>query len=153
MAESDLLSSLNSSNFSSMQACIDDSKNNKLDISNLSTKLMCEGKLIVAEDLLYKYNDVLSAYLSYYPLKYEHYFIPQAVSLELYGSTELWYLILFFNNMSTVHQFCNIRNIKVLSTEGIYALNKIIEIESYNIDEKSESPYVSENITLKKVII
>lgn len=153
MANSDLLSNLNSSNYPTITECINDAKNNKFDISNISTKLICENHLFIDESLLFKYHDVLSQYLNTYKLEYENYYLPQAVSLELYGTTDLWYTILYFNNMSSVFQFHNVKTIKALSTQGIQQLNKIIENESYLLELNEDDPFIAENITLKKVII
>lgn len=148
----DLLNNLNSSNKAMITSCINDAKDNKIEIDNISTEIICEGYLITEDNLLFKYQDVLSQYLEDYELKYEHYFLPQAVSLEVYGTTDLWYVLLFFNEMTTVHEF-NKKKIKVLSIAGIYKLNKIIEIEKYRTSSNKENPPISEDITLKKVII
>lgn len=57
-------------------------------------------------DFFLKYNAELSDMLNVYSLPQTLYYKPKAVSLETYGTTELWLAILRANNMKSVTEFC-----------------------------------------------
>jgi len=83
--------------------------------------------------ILDKYQKILDEFKSsreFTTEEFEHYkYNPKALSYELYGTTELWFLLLRVNNMYSAIDFtknpCNVYTSDILNT-----LNEIIKIES-----------------------
>lgn len=58
---------------------------------------------------------------------------PKLLAYDIYGSTELYFVILFLNNLCNVKEFTN-RKIKMLTKENLYnVLSAIYNTESNNI--------------------
>ena len=67
---------------------------------------------------------------------------PKFLSLKLYGYIDLWHLILWVNDMTTVTQF-NKRIIYVYDPEALHVLANILNLEKELLDNKGkENPEV-----------
>jgi hypothetical protein len=64
---------------------------------------------------------------------------PKALSYTLYGTTELWHLLLWINNMSSTSQF-NKRRFLIFLPTSSYILQKIINREQAKIDANKLTP-------------
>ncbi len=60
---------------------------------------------IPISDFFVKYRDELSPYIVYYSLPESMFYKPKTVSLELYGTTELWLSLLRVNEMRNISDF------------------------------------------------
>lgn len=60
---------------------------------------------IPISDFFVKYKDELSPYVEYYNLPESMFYKPKMVSLELYGTTELWLSLLRLNGMKNISEF------------------------------------------------
>lgn len=60
---------------------------------------------IPISDFFVKYRDELSPYIVMYSLPESMFYKPKTVSLELYGTTELWLSLLRVNEMRNISEF------------------------------------------------
>jgi len=75
------------------------------------------------------------------------------VSKTLYGTVDLWYLILFVNNMTSVYDFHNKERIVIYNPEKLDVLIKILEKNKNNLKSTHSNPTYLKDLTLKKVIV
>lgn len=66
-------------------------------------------------------------------------FKPKLLSLKLYGTTDLWHLILWLNDMNSATQFTR-RRVVIFDPEAMDVLNRIIEKEKLNLLQNNSSP-------------
>jgi hypothetical protein len=76
--------------------------------------------------------------LNYYKYK------PKLLSLKLYNTTELWHLLLWLNNMTSIMQFSQ-KKMVVFNPDAMDVLNKIIQRESDLILLNHDNPDVVVN--------
>jgi len=76
--------------------------NNKILLSRVSEWYLVEGQSLMSMPILRKYEEILKANLYEYNLPKEYYYRPEYVSNDIYETVDLWYIILFVNNMPTV---------------------------------------------------
>ena len=105
--------SLNSSRFQDLKGGIDSAPKNRILLDNLSNWYIFQGEILLPKPLLRKYENILRTNLEDYDVPKEYYYRPEYVSYELYGTTDLWYLLLFINNMEKPDDFTKSK-IKVL---------------------------------------
>ncbi|UAJ16938.1 hypothetical protein UFVDC4_00010 [Staphylococcus phage vB_SauM-UFV_DC4] len=108
---------------------IEYSKTNKILLNNISEWYLFEKQAVFSLPLLKKYENVLKRDLIDYDLSKSYHYRPEYLSNELYGTTDLWYLLLFVNDMQTVDQF-NTDTVKIFPETVINDLNKIINEEN-----------------------
>jgi len=88
--------------------------------------------------LIQKYKYFLEKYIrtiEFNDVEYEKYrFKPKSLSVDLYGTTELWSAILRINNVLSINEF-SLKKIKLFTTEILSALNEILILEEKNIKE------------------
>jgi hypothetical protein len=119
----------NSSSYMDMRESIVHSKHNKITLDANSIYYNFSNEIIIGTSILRKYENIIRAYAIDYTIQKDHLLRPEYVSFELYSSTDLWYMLLFLNNMRRPDEF-NKRNIKVLDPTFINILNDIYEKES-----------------------
>lgn len=100
-------------------------KTNRISLNKLSDWFLLEGQSILGMPILKRYEHILKADLVDYSLSSEYHYKPEYLSNELYETTDLWYLLLFVNDMATIDEF-NKPVIKVFDTNTINALNRIL---------------------------
>lgn len=97
--------------------------------------------ILTSESILDKYSDILSTLKEEYNMTDEEYkkymYNPKHFSYKLYGTTELWFLILRANNMYSVTEF-NKKHCYIYSGQIKSILNAIINIEKSDIDKNSD---------------
>jgi hypothetical protein len=130
--------------YGSMQGLIDYSKSLDISHAKLHFKTLIQSeqnKLIInTMSIIDKYYDVIKANTVDYQMtdaeliKYK--FQPKYLSFDLYGTTELWSLILKVNNMLSATQFTR-RNIKILTNNIFSVLNEILILEDKEIKENN----------------
>lgn len=126
----------NSSSFMSLRESIVHSKHNKMTLDSTSIYYNFSDEIIIGTNILRKYENILQAYVMDYTVDAEHLLRPEYVSYKLYTTTDLWYLLLFLNNMKRPDEF-NKKSIKVLNPIYINIINDIYEKETKigNIDK------------------
>jgi hypothetical protein len=131
-------------------------KENSLNLDNTSMFTETQGVIIPTYNILrQKYRGIIlensveielnEKLFNYYKYK------PKLLSLKLYGTTDLWHLILWLNNMISVTDFQR-REIIVFNPDSMDVLNKIIELEKREIRKNHENPemVVNENKLIRR---
>ena len=100
------------------------------------------GKMIVnGSPILPKYMPELRSIVEKHELTDDEYyrwrFNPKRMSYDLYGTTELWTLLLDINELTSVTQF-NTRVLKVFPASIIDRLQRVINLERLNKDYNAE---------------
>lgn len=81
-----------------------------------------------------------------------HFYRPEQVSLELYGTSELWYLVLRANNMQHHSEFRN-SVIKVIIPTQIEKVTDLVDTFREILDENHMKQVSITDLTLRPVII
>ena len=147
-----LLSEFNSSDFADIQDCIEHSKTNKLTLSNVSKTIFIKGIMEVNDSHLFQdYYDYIMSNLLVREINIDKYrYKPEYVSYDIYGTTDLWYLILWINNMGSALDFTK-KTINIFNPGNLDFLNKAIEKQKEKILETKDNPIVIDDLTIKPV--
>ena len=145
------VSSINSSNFASIPETIKSAKANKIVLTKLSNYYLFENQITLGFPLLRKYENILKSNLLEYKLDAKFFMRPEHLSYELYGTADLWYLLLFVNNIARVEDF-NKEIIYVPTEDVIDVMNTIINDES-GVMSTPENPRLIKKDYLKSLSI
>ncbi len=122
---------------------INDNLQNKLVISNISFPVSINNVVFVKEYIFKFYRDVVLGNCTEVDLgdalERLYLYRPKYLSLALYGTIDLWYLLLYINNMTSCTEF-NKKVIKIYNPNSMELLNKIIEIQKENLLTAQDSP-------------
>ena len=133
----DSTSILNSSEPENLTKSISHSKYNKIVLDNIQTYYEFEGEIIFGFSILKKYEHILKRELIPYKIDKSMYYKPEYVSFQLYNTTDLWYALLFVNDMVSATDFDR-PEILVFSPLFVETLNKIINNERRMIDSQKK---------------
>lgn len=129
---------------------------NSLNLDNTSMIATKDGFTFPITNILrQKYRGILiqnSVQLDLDDALFERYkFRPKSLCLKIYGTTDLWHLIIWLNDMTSVTQF-NRRNIVVFNPDSMDIINKILELEKVRLLQNSETPeqIVSEKEAIRR---
>jgi hypothetical protein len=134
-------------NTSTIKAMIQNGKEEKMTSNQLSLKTAItnsSGQKFVVNlfNLFEKYYDILLDNTVTLVLTEDEYlkyrFKPKLLSKDLYGSKDLYYLLIRLNNIYTVIEF-DFKEIKVFNTNIVSLLNEIMILESENYIENELS--------------
>jgi len=124
-------------------------KNNRCEISNITEKYRLQfeggayGYINGTSDVYQRYWPIIETYIFKYPIPLDekYYYRPERFARDLYGSFDLWPLVLLVANVPTTTQF-NVSRIKVIDpayNDRIYSLLKkakvTIKMEPTPIDD------------------
>ena len=123
-----MLSSLNSGKFGRIVDSVEFNNTNIISEDNIS---LCfkypDGTIIQDPTNLYRqYNGYLKQFTVPYTLGQGHIYNPRKLSLDLYGTVDLYLLLLELNNMASVMDF-NKRKIVVFSPNKLGILMNLVE--------------------------
>ena len=115
---------------------------NDLILDNINEYMDFNGFKIPSHNILYeKYRGIILENCIKITMSEEVFnaykYRPKYLSLKLYGSTDLWHLLLWINNLTSVTQF-NKKTIYVFDPDAIDIIDSIIAIESDNIKYNKE---------------
>lgn len=119
---------------------IDNGRNNPYLISQSSifTKIG-ENKIIAGGCFFDRYIDFIKNYCCRVSLTEEEMFKykykPKKLSYDLYKTEELWFLLLKLNNMSSEIDFVDKRRLYILEPDNLSILNRIILINTDEIED------------------
>ena len=151
MVNSISLIEYDSSDFSDITDSIQHSKSNKLVYSRLNSKVTYANKYDIDTNfILDKYDSIIIENTKLVKIDENYFYKPEYLSKKLYGTPNLWYLLLFVNSITTAMEF-NKNRIYIFDPNRIHIFNKLIENDKERIKELSETPYVIEDLTIKKV--
>lgn len=134
-------------NTSTIKAMIQNGKEEKMTSNQLSLKTVItnsSGQKFVVNlfNLFEKYYDILLDNTVTVVLTEDEYlkyrFKPKLLSKDLYGSKDLYYLLIRLNNIYTVIEF-DFKEVKVFNTNIVSLLNEIMVLESENYIENELS--------------
>jgi hypothetical protein len=97
---------INSGRFADVAECVKHSHDNPITIGNISKKILFKGGFIMDEPhyILYEYRQLFMNSKTERDLPIEHMFRPKAVSEFVYGTPDLWYLILLASGLTHKRQ-------------------------------------------------
>ena len=129
MAQNDIISSnLATFNRPSINGMVAAAKTNKLTLDKFSNYYQLEESVILGFPMLKKYDNILRSSLIDLELPKERYYRPEYLSYDLYGTTDLWYLLMYLNNFYRVEDFVG-PAIKIPAYDPLQVLNTIINDE------------------------
>ena len=143
--------SYNTTNESMVTKEIKYGKLNSLNLDNLNYRVNYLNKIIIPiNDILrQKYRGIILQNCVRVELTDElleaYKYQPKKMSLDLYGNIDLWHLILWVNNMTSVTQF-NRKNLILFRRDRISLINKIIEREKVSLENNHKDPTLVELI-------
>jgi len=115
-----------------------------LELTNIFAKnTNCEIIYPIHNILRDSYRQIILRYCSKLELDDEdmirYKYNPKKLSYDIYGGVELWHLLLWINNMTSVSQF-NRKNILVFNPAYIHILSRIIDLEEENLYKNKHNP-------------
>lgn len=143
--------SYNTTNESMVTKEIKYGKLNSLNLDNLNYRVNYLNEIIIPiNDILrQKYRGIILQNCVRVELTDElleaYKYQPKKMSLDLYGNIDLWHLILWVNNMTSVTQF-NRKNLILFRRDRISLINKIIEREKVSLENNHKDPTLVELI-------
>lgn len=110
---------------------------NSLILDNITTFTRMHGKNIPNSNImLNKYRTVLLNYTYRYTIPDEEFskyiYRPKRLSNALYGTPDLWHMLIWINNMMSISDF-NRKDIVVFEPSVLMALEKILHLERDNL--------------------
>lgn len=143
----------NSDKINIIDNSIEYSKNNPLILSQISHKINYNDEFLTYdENILNSYKNYLSQFCIFLKIPEEYYYKPELVAKEMYGTVDLWYLILFFSNCPSAEEF-NKSVIKIFDPAKFSVLNKLMNITKKSLSLNNKKPDKIDNLIIKKVII
>lgn len=128
---------MKSENTYTIEQFIQSNSNSSISYEKLSLIEKMDNIHTITYNLLNDYRDELNNLLVTINLSDEEFsryaYKPKLLSYDIYGSTELYFIILFINNLCNVKEFNN-RKIKMITRDDIYnILSAIYNTESDTI--------------------
>ena len=145
------MKNIDTTKYNRIEDNINNGKENSYILENISLYSKVDNIKIPTSNLFYeKYrglilNNCVKVKIPENALK-KYRYRPKLLSYELYGTVDLWYLLLWINNMYTTTQF-NQQSIYIFNPKNISVLIRIIESEKNIInDNKQNTPIIDINI-------
>lgn len=136
------LDALDSGNFATINASVAFNETNVIGLDNLSTYLTVDGYTMPEpENFFYQHLGVLRGYTETVTIPSEFLYNPKALSKQLYGTTDLDYLILLLNGIASARDF-TIKSVVVFSPSSIPLLIQLIQDASAKYLASKASPEV-----------
>ena len=114
-------------------------KNSEFSLSKTSIIETINGLKYPVDNILNTYMQIIRRYVTDVTLTdtetSKYFYQPKKLSLDLYGTIELWFLLIRINNMTSISEF-NIKKIKIFHPEYLDVLNRIMIKESDFLDRK-----------------
>lgn len=124
-------STLYTASYSRITQSIERAPNNRLLLDNISTWYIFEDEVRMGFSVLRKYENVIRANAVSIDFQDSWKYKPEYCSFDVYGTTDLWYLIMFLNNIDTVKKFdFKGKTILVPSDEFLDGFAQVIEKEN-----------------------
>ena len=130
-------SNIDSANYKDIDSSIAHARNNPIVLDNLGTYYLFEGEMLFSLNFLKKYENIFKNNLRIYKINKDHFYRPEYVSYELYNTTDLWYLLLFVNDMASPMDFTK-EVINIFDMEMIEVLNNLLREENKLLDSHKE---------------
>lgn len=134
------------SRYTSLDKFIKEGVSNSYNIQNLHyyTKVndLTLPTLNILRERYYSVIFNMCVYVELDDIAYENYkYQPKKLSKDLYGTIDLWHIIIWINGMTSVTEF-NRRKIVLFDQQGLDTLVKIINLEEQRIIDNRANPDV-----------
>jgi hypothetical protein len=132
---------INSGRFSDLKDGVEHSKGNKVLLGNLSAKLLYKGEFVMDDphSVLHRYRAVLMEGMREKKLPEKFRYRPEAFSEYLYGTPDLWYLVLMANSITTPQQFSG-GKVKYIPPERVGTVLKIADQHKKDLSASRSDP-------------
>lgn len=130
-------STMSSGKYNSLNGSIEDARTNKITLDNISNHYIFEEEVHMSFSIMRKYEHIIRANVELVDLPKNFYYRPEYLCYEYYKTTDLWYLILFVNNMTSPSEFIK-EKVYIVKPEFIDTFIKIIEKEKKMINSRKE---------------
>jgi len=137
----------NVNDFYTIQDLIELGKENSLNLENtniLAKNNHCDITYPIHNILRDSYRPIILRYCKEITLDDEalefYKYNPKKMSFNLYGGVELWHLLLWINNMTSITQF-NRKKLLIFHPQQIPLLSTILDLEEVNLYDNRKSPY------------
>lgn len=117
---------------------------NRITVSNFSNWYDYEGTLLVGFPLLRKYENILKTNLQEITLDRKYWYRPEYLSYALYETTDLWYVILFVNDMLGPLDF-KTPTVKVPNTALVSVISQLVTDEGNGISDRFRPTPIRQN--------
>lgn len=132
---------------------INHARTNTISIEKLSHKINFNNEFLTYdENILYQYRGYLSRFLIKTNCPKKFYYHPELVAKEVYGTIDLWYLIMWFNPIPSAMEF-NSPVINIFDPSRIGIINNIINNHSKETRFNAYKPDFVEKNILKPIKI
>lgn len=123
-------------------------KNITISHGNMQFKTRIDNRIVVPKvSLIGQYHGILSKYIvekEYTDKEFSHYYQrPKLLSLDLYGTPELWSWLLYINNCKSVANFTNPK-LKIFTSDIGTAIREILTITSQDMAKNRAEVYPDE---------
>lgn len=123
-------------------------KNITISHGNMQFKTRIDNRIVVPKvSLIGQYHGILSKYIvekEYTDKEFLHYYQrPKLLSLDLYGTPELWSWLLYINNCKSVANFTNPK-LKIFTSDIGTAIREILTITSQDMAKNRAEVYPDE---------
>lgn len=116
----------------------------ELSHGNMQFKTKVDDMIIPYQTLVCRYRNILRPYIKEVTLSdsdyAKYYQKPKLISMDQYGTPELWSSILYINNMVSVANFTK-RNIKLFTADIIEVFEEIMTIYSDDLNDNRKEAY------------
>jgi hypothetical protein len=147
------LTSYNSANYTERDSELEHAQTNKLLLSNTSIKINFNNEFTTYDQsVIYNYRGYLDQFCIKIEFPEKYWYKPELISYELYGTVDLWYLILWFNDYPSAADMYG-DTIRVFNPSKIPVINNIINVHKDLIESTKEEPQFCDDEILTKVKI
>jgi len=143
---------LNSGAFPNIVECVEHWHTNTVAIGNVSKHILFKGGFVMDEPhhVLYEYRQLLLQDVTEKELRDEFRFRPKAVAEDVYGTPDLWYVVLMANGMTHPRQLLG-PMVKYVRPGKLGQILSIINKRKPEIDATRANPTPVENRTLVNI--
>jgi len=126
---------------------LEKSNRNDLLLTNISRKINFNDDFYTFDyNVLEKYKNYLSQFLIKVQCPEQLYYHPEIVAKKIYGTVDLWYLVMMFNPIPSVAEF-NLPVINIFDPSKIQYINNIINTHQKEIKFNDAKPeYVEKHV-------
>lgn len=147
------LSSYDSAKYVNIDESIAHAKTNKLVVSNASFKMIMDGvKVQQPETIFVDFMELLKENTIEVELPNSYQYRPEDLSKLVYGTNDLWYIIMYLNECTTFRDFTGSK-VKILNPARISLINDVIETRFKKLTDNHNNPPVIDDLTIHDVII
>jgi len=153
METNDLSKFDSSAKHPSLYDSINNFQNNQFGLNNFLQRINFNNEFYTTdENLLYKYKGFLGNFVKRLDCPKEFWYHPEWVSKIIYGTVDLWFLVMWFNPIASVDEFC-LNKIYVFDPSRMELINHILNSNKREYTILNKNPPLIEKHILTPVKI